>query len=121
MKLLSASLGLLLAVVTTTVGPAARAQMTVEPIDPTAAEILRTQRQLQQESERLFEALRRQDARRRELADVAADNRAEGIVAEGGARLHQLDEAEVERIRAQLRLERLAREAEVRRRYREKQ
>lgn len=112
MTLLLICLGLLLA------APAAMAQGMVEPLDPSAAEIQRTQRQLQQESERLFEALRRQDARRREMADVAADTRAEGIVAEGRARLHQLDEAEVERLRAQLRLERLEREAEVRRRYR---
>ncbi len=112
MRLLLACLGLLLA-------PAAMAQMVVEPADPTAAHIQGLQRQLQQESEGLFEALRRQDARRRDLADVAADTRAEGIVAEGRARLHQLDEAEIERLRAQLRLERLAREAEVRRRYRE--
>lgn len=117
MRPLLICLGLLLA--SSAFAPFALAQTKVEPIDPTAAEIQRTQRLLQQESERMFEALRRQDARQRDLADIAADNRAEGIVAEGGARLHQLDEAEVERIRAQLRLERDAREAEVRRRYRE--
>lgn len=95
-------------------GPAA-AQGGLEPTDPLAAELWRQRQTLQRESERTFEALRRNDARRQDLADVAADDGASGVVLQGRARLQKLDEAEVERLRAQLRAERTAREEQIRR------
>lgn len=102
-------------------GPAATpavAQVGLEPADPVAAELWRQRQQMQRESDRTLEALRRNDARRQDLADVAADSGASGVVLEGRARLKALDEAEVERLRAQLRAERAAREDEVRREMR---
>lgn len=97
----------------------AAAQVGVEPLDPTAADLYQHQQRMQREAERALEALRRNDLRRNDLADVIADDTAATIALEGRARQHHLDEAEIERIRAQLRLERLAREEAIRRRDRE--
>ncbi|MGC2854579.1 hypothetical protein ACM64Y_03820 [Novispirillum sp. DQ9] len=97
---------------------AAAAQVGPEPADPLAREMWQQQKRLQKESERTFEALRRNDAYRQDLSDVSADSGASGVVLEGRARLERLDEAEVERLRAILRAERAAKEEEIRRQMR---
>ncbi|MFA7429598.1 MAG: hypothetical protein WCZ23_05550 [Rhodospirillaceae bacterium] len=122
-----------------TLPAATRAQTVVpEPIDPVAAEVLRNQQQLQRESERVFEALRRNDRRRADLADIVTDQGVQSVILDGHVRLQRLedpaiitdrtlqgvglnrrnsiDEAEVERLRAMLRADRIAREDAVRRR-----